>query len=567
MTSDKRRRLMALTAGCVILGLAGQAAQQRDASIVPDRVVVVFRNAELPADADARLQAAGGTVIGRLDEVGILVAAPGSADAATLIRNLRGDSGVLDADYDRVLDLIAPSRMGFDPPDSGLSPQTHIPHPLPTFSPLLPPDFFYTSSPQQWAVKRVGAQGGGIAGGGTGAWDTTFGAGARIAILDTGVTPEHPDLSPNLAFNAALTFDIPALFGTPNCEVPDPTNAPFDLPADQIGHGTWTSSLAAAAAGAGTGLLIGVAPEAHLLNIKVVRARPATPAELAALPVPVPDTPFNRCLYRNGGALLSWVLQGMLLANGQGADVISMSLGAGISRNLPGGDGGAIWSAFNRVANFVTSHGSVLVAAAGNEAADLDRVRPIVAVPVDSPNVIAVTATTNPALLPPTPPARQPCAPGEDCLAYYSDYGSSLHGLAAPGGDLPGVSCAFSGVPCPPTGYVRGACAAGVDGTTEPSSAGYPAIGPPPAGTSWGCFSSAAGFQHSWYVQAIGTSAATPLVAGVAALIKSANPGLTPSQIRAILQQTAEDIGPVGYDQFFNFGLVNASAAVAKAGG
>jgi subtilisin family serine protease len=55
------------------------------------------------------------------------------------------------------------------------------------------------------------------------------------------------------------------------------------------------------------------------------------------------------------------------------------------------------------------------------------------------------------------------------------------------------------------------------------------------------------------------------LVAGVAALIKSANPKLAPAQIRTILQQTAEDIGPVGHDQFFNFGLVNASAAVVRA--
>jgi subtilisin family serine protease len=255
----------------------------------------------------------------------------------------------------------------------------------------------------------------------------------------------------------------------------------------------------------------------------------------------------------------------MLIANAHGADVISMSLGAAVPRNVPGGAGAAVWSAFNRVANFVTSRGSVLVAAAGNQGTDLDGVRPIVGVPVDSPNVIAVMATTNPALLPPTPPARQPCAPGEDCLAFYSNYGSSLHGLAAPGGDLPPGGCAPTGVPCLPTGFVRGACAAGVDGTTEPSSPGYPAIGPPPSGTSWGCFSSPPGFQHSWYVQATGTSAATPLVAGVAALIKSANPTLEPAQIRTILQRTAEDIGPAGHDQFFNFGLVNASAAVARA--
>jgi subtilisin family serine protease len=315
---------------------------------------------------------------------------------------------------------------------------------------------------------------------------------------------------------------------------------------------------ASPAAGPGTGFLIGVAPQAQILNIKVLRNRPATPAELADLGFP--DTPFFRCAFRTGSGLVSWVLQGMLIANSLGADVISMSLGAGVPRNFPGGGGAAIWSAFNRIINFVTSRGSVVVAAAGNEAADLNRVQAIVALPVDSPGAISVTATTNPSLLPPTPPQRQPCAPNTDCLAYYSDYGSSLHGVAAPGGDFPAGGCTAAGV-CAPTGFIRGACAAGVPGTTAPSNIGYPATGPPPIGTSWGCFSSAT--QHSWYVQAIGTSGSTPLAGGVAALIKAANPTLSPAQVTRILQQSAEDIGKKGYDEFFNFGLVDAAAAVA----
>jgi len=47
--------------------------------------------------------------------------------------------------------------------------------------------------------------------------------------------------------------------------------------------------------------------------------------------------------------------------------------------------------------------------------------------------------------------------------------------------------------------------------------------------------------------------------------VKSANPGLSPAQIRTILQQTAQDIGKNGYDALFNFGLVDANAAVHKA--
>lgn len=546
MRTRKRRVLCAAAVVAITLLTSSQSTAQRESGTESPRVIVIFRGATLPSDAEARVSRAGGTVIARLGEVGVLVAAPGAAAGPSFISRLRADSAILAAADDLRIDLT-PAAVANDPDGA---PFTHSSHPAP-FVPL-PADYFYTSTSQQWAIKRVG--------GDAAAWDVTKGAGARIAILDTGVNVAHPDLAPNLVFNAALTSDNPTIFGTPNCEVPDAGNAPFDRYDDQAGHGSWTSSLAAAAAGAGTGLLIGVAPQAQLLNIKVLRNRPATAAELKMLGVP--DTPFNRCLFRTGSGLVSWILQGILLANAQGADVISLSLGAGIPRNFPGGGGAAIWSAFNRVVNFVTSNGSVVVASAGNEAADVDRLKAIALTPADSPGAISVTATTNPDLLPPTPPERQPCSAGKDCLAFYSNYGSSLHGLAAPGGDLPGGGCTLDGA-CVPTGFLRGACSAGVPGTTEPVSTGYPATGPPPAGTSWGCFSGAT--QHVWYIQAVGTSGSAPLASGVAALVRSANPNLNPAQIKRILQQTAEDIGKVGYDELFNSGLVNAGAAVAAA--
>ncbi len=515
--------------------------------------VVVFNSQSLPADAGTRVRNAGGRVTAALPSVGVLTAAATTVDGATFLRNLRKDSAIQDVDYDVMLSLIEPAQIAVEP---AVSPDTHFPHPLPTFSSALPADFFYTSSPQQWSVKRVGAQGGGIAGGGSGAWDTTKGAGAKIAILDTGVNPVHPDVASQLIFNAALTSYSEADFGTPNCEVPDPANPGFDLPADQNGHGTWTSSLAAGAAGAGTGLMIGVAPEAKILNVKVLRNIAATADELTASGIL--DTPFNRCRFRGGSGFFSWTLAGMLLANQQGADVISMSLGGFVPRNQPGG--AALWSAFNRVATFVTRNGSLVLAAAGNAALDLNRIQAFVELPAGAANIIPVVATTNPDLPPPGCPA------GTDCLASYSDFGSSLHGLAAPGGDLPSGGCAFTGTPCNPTGFLRGACSSGVPGTVLPDPGTYPASGPPPAGTSWGCFSFAGDSQHAWYVQATGTSGSTPIAAGVAALVKSANPSLQPTQIRTILQQTAQDIGRTGYDPLFNFGLVDATAAVQAAG-
>jgi subtilisin family serine protease len=554
------RRLLWIACGlCAVCFLALQVpATAQEVPSIPNSIIVVFNSQTLPADAAARVQRAGGTVVSTMDKVGVLVARPGNADSASLIRNLKKDNAILDADYDRMLSLIGPNQVA---PETSPTPQDDVPHPGPTFSSSLPADFFYTSSPQQWAVKRVGAQGGGIAGGSNGAWDITKGAGVKIAILDTGVNPEHPDVSGNLIFNATFTSYDPDNFGPQNCEVPDPSdpNQLRDLPVDQDGHGTWTSSLAAGAAGPSTGLMIGVAPEAKILNIKVLRAVAVAPGVITP---PSADTPFNRCFLRGGSGFFSWTLEGMLLASEQGADVISMSLGGFVARNQAGG--AALFSAFNRVANFVTAHGAVVLAAAGNSALDLGRIQSFLDLPAQASNVIAVMATTNPD----DPPAG--CSLGTDCLASYSDFGSNLHGLSAPGGDSPAGGCAFSGTPCNPTGFVRGACSAGVPGTHTPSPTGYPASGPPPAGTSWGCFSLSANVNgqlvnHIWYVQATGTSAATPIAAGVAALVKAANPSLTPSQIRTIMQQTAQDIGHRGYDALFNFGLVDATTAVAEA--
>jgi|GEM_PF-1745008 len=59
-----------------------------------------------------------------------------------------------------------------------------------------------------------------------------------------------------------------------------------------------------------------------------------------------------------------------------------------------------------------------------------------------------------------------------------------------------------------------------------------------------------------------GTSMATPHVAGIAALILSINPNLTPSQVRTIIERTAEDKGVTGFDIYYGYGRVNAARAV-----
>ena len=67
------------------------------------------------------------------------------------------------------------------------------------------------------------------------------------------------------------------------------------------------------------------------------------------------------------------------------------------------------------------------------------------------------------------------------------------------------------------------------------------------------------------YGHMAGTSMASPHVAGIAALMKAANPDLTPTEIALILAETATDLGASGWDPYYGYGLVDAEAAVQLA--
>ncbi|MBP9075835.1 MAG: SPOR domain-containing protein, partial [Haliscomenobacter sp.] len=67
-----------------------------------------------------------------------------------------------------------------------------------------------------------------------------------------------------------------------------------------------------------------------------------------------------------------------------------------------------------------------------------------------------------------------------------------------------------------------------------------------------------------------GTSGATPLVAGICALMLSANPNLSAREVKEILIQTADKIGSpseyiAGHSRKYGYGRVNAERAVAEA--
>ena len=60
----------------------------------------------------------------------------------------------------------------------------------------------------------------------------------------------------------------------------------------------------------------------------------------------------------------------------------------------------------------------------------------------------------------------------------------------------------------------------------------------------------------------LGTSASAPHAAAVAALMLHANPSLTPADVREILRDTAQNMGPAGFDTNTGYGLIRADSAL-----
>lgn len=111
------------------------------------------------------------------------------------------------------------------------------------------------------------------------------------------------------------------------------------------------------------------------------------------------------------------------------------------------------------------------------------------------------------------------------------------------------------------------------------------AVGAVDSNNTIASFSNRAGDTAHWYVVALGvnvngagnasnsalvtgsgTSMAAPVVAGVAALIKSRWPNLGASQVGQIIFATATDLGAPGVDPIYGRGLVNAQRAMQPVG-
>ena len=481
-------------------------------TIAPNHLVVVYRSGIIPANAEAQITLAGAHLTRRLDRFGMVAVSITATDSETRLATQPGVATVL---HDRLVTahsiMLEPQRDAtpnviVEPPTPILPLPPGILHPIPFPIAHLPPaaDTYYTS-PQGWAVQQSGGFGDKVPTGSsttptTGPWNTSRGAGVRIAILDSGVDANHPDISPNLALNLSEIDQSP--------QTGLPSACDDGSPQDQQGHGTWTASLATGALGAGTGLVVGVAPQATLLNIKVIERLPGTGA-----------TPAAACESGQASGLLSWVLQGIDDAVTNHADVISMSLGTLI--DITTGDGAGWKAQFDAVTYAAAQSGTIIVAALGNDGLNLSPTGPnarYIELPAQARSVLSVIASTNPACAE-NLTANATCTPGPITMPYYSNYGAT-NAIAAPGGSYPeGADTAVSG-------YVRGACSSGLTNTTD---------GLPASGQSFGCFN----LGHVQYVQAMGTSASAPLVAGAAAILRAAHPTWTAAQIITTLQASA----------------------------
>jgi len=96
---------------------------------------------------------------------------------------------------------------------------------------------------------------------------------------------------------------------------------------------------------------------------------------------------------------------------------------------------------------------------------------------------------------------------------------------------------------------------------------GYSSQGPAALDPNKPDFCSITHFQ-GFFGSDSGTSAATPIAAGVVALLKQANPSLSQDQAKSVLKDTAKDIGPAGFDQHSGAGIIRpllAHSQVARA--
>jgi subtilisin family serine protease len=216
---------------------------------------------------------------------------------------------------------------------------------------------------------------------------------------------------------------------------------------------------------------------------------------------------------------------------GAGADVINVSLGAVIldskATEVKAGIR-ELTKAVDRAMSYAWKRGVTIVAATGNDAMNVDTARTAISLPAQSRHVISVSAT-----------GPMGWAYGNTDfarLASYANYGMALTDLSAPGGDF-----AY------PTNELCRVFRSDGASITNPCWVFDMYLSTTRTGWGW----------------AAGTSMASPVVAGVAALIiEKAGGSMHPSEVEEALKAGALDLGKPGKDGVYGHGWVNAYRSV-----
>ena len=358
---------------------------------------------------------------------------------------------------------------------------------------------------RQWNMRLIGANK---------AWaaNKLGSAGVTVAILDTGIDYNINDVNGLVDLSRSKSF---VLSDDSIATKFFPTRNKID---DFNGHGTNVATQVSSKAFA----FAGVTSQTTLIGVKVLRW--------------------------DGHGYLSSVLNGLLWAADHGADVANMSLAGGFEKSANPKDttrkivgAGRAVSIINRVFNYAGKKGTLIVVAAGNEASDLDHNGNVDAAYCDQAHVVCVSAVG------PASAAGLENS-GSDEPSYYTNFGRSAISVAGPGGNGDGAH----GLPKTqwPWGldrasWVYSLCARNFIQT-------FTATGTPVRPCSVGLF----------ITGAIGTSQATPHVAGLAALLVAEHGHGNPSQIKHLIEQSADDLGQPGTDPFYGRGRINVAKAL-----
>lgn len=310
------------------------------------------------ASLTAAVESRGGTVDRLHEQIG-WAQVSGLDDAAAA--DLASEDEIGSVTRDLILQWV-PKAESFSVESQDADPEGHI---------IADPTtaFFF---PCQWNMSQANCPAAWAAG--------EFGAGVKVAVLDTGTDPFHIDLAGRIDIaNSVSMLSNPSV-----CDLFVPDQATFN---DFNFHGAFVSGIVAAN---GIGVT-GVAPDATIVGVKVLS-----------------------CV---GSGSFADVIAGILYAASvPGVEVINMSLGAYFPKDLPGG--GQLVGALAKAVNFANTQGVLVVSSAGNQGSDLDKDQNFTHLPSQAGSGIGAWAGDI-----------------DGGLASYSNHGRSGAWVGAGGGD------------------------------------------------------------------------------------------------------------------------------------